>query len=164
LDVYEAPAKTNAGPEPPQGEKKVLKPEVFVVHGHDEAAKQEVARALERLGLRPIILHEQPDSGRLILEKFEAHADAGYSVVILTPDDDCGGKRRARQNVIFELGYFLGKLGRGRVQALHKQGVEVPSDLHGWLYTQMDDGGGWKFKLGREPKAAGFNVDLNRLA
>lgn len=137
---------------------------VFVIHGHDEAAKLDVARTLEHLELVPIVLHEQPDRGNSVLEKFEAHADVGYAVALLTPDDACGAGRRARQNVILELGYFLGALGRGNVRALYKPGVELPSDLHGWLYTEMDAAGAWKLLLARELRAAGFDVDLNRLA
>ncbi|MFL6834313.1 MAG: TIR domain-containing protein [Xanthobacteraceae bacterium] len=110
----------------------------FVVHGHDQAALQAVARFLEQLGLEAIILHEQPDEGRTIIEKFEEHAnEVGFAVVLLTPDDLTGSAdmqpqgSRARQNVIFELGYFVGKLGRGRACLLRKGEVEIPSDLHG---------------------------------
>ena len=161
LDVYEAPAPAQAIVHTPPAESGPLKREVFLVHGHDEGTKQEVARALERLGLKPIILHEQPDAGRVILEKFEAHADVGYAVVLLTPDDECGDKRRARQNVILELGYFLGKLGRRRVSVIYEEGVEIPSDYQGVLYTPLDPGTAWRFKLAREMKAAGLDIDLN---
>jgi len=68
------------------------------------------------------------------------------------------------KNVILELGYFLGALGRGKVRAVYKPGVELPSDLHGWLYTEMDAAGAWKLLLARELRAAGFDVDLNRFA
>jgi predicted nucleotide-binding protein len=164
LDVYDPPAEAPLAPQSTPVESAALKLEVFVVHGHSREAKEEVARVLERLGLKAIILHEQPDTGRVILEKFEHHADVGYAVVVLTPDDECGTTRRARQNVILELGYFFGRLGRGRVLALYKPDVELPSDLDGWLYTLMDDAGAWKFKLGRELRAAGFDVNLNVLA
>ncbi|HET6332086.1 MAG TPA: nucleotide-binding protein, partial [Polyangiales bacterium] len=100
---------------------------VFVVHGRDESAKEAVARFLAKLDLEPIILHEQPNQGRTVIEKFEGSADVDFAVVLLTPDDtgelaDGSGepKPRARQNVIFELGYFVGRLGRSRVCALHK--------------------------------------------
>jgi predicted nucleotide-binding protein len=114
---------------------------VFVVHGHDEGAKQSVARVLERLELEPVILHEQPDQGRTVIEKFEDYSDVGFAVVLLTPDDmgyavaanPKTAKPRARQTVIMELGYFLGKLGRGRVCALYRHGVELPSDFSGVL-------------------------------
>jgi predicted nucleotide-binding protein len=116
---------------------------------------------LEKLQLEAIILHEQPDAGRTIIEKFVDCADeVGFAVVLLTPDD-LGGSAlasthvaRARQNVIFELGYFAGKLGRGRVCLLRKGEVEIPSDLYGVIYTDMDAAEGWKIKLVRELKAA----------
>lgn len=127
-----------------------------------------MARFLEQLGLKPIILHEQPDKGRTIIEKFEAHANVGFAVVLLTPDDDGGlagsGSLapRARQNVILELGYFIGKLGRSRVCALKAPVVEEPSDMTGVLYVPLDVYGNWKIQLARELKAAMIDVDLNR--
>ena len=144
--------------------------EIFVIHGHDEAARETIARFLEQLGLKPVILHEQANKGRTIIEKFEDHADVAFAVVLLTPDD-AGGLRdeksrfkpRARQNVIFELGFFLGKLGRQRVCPLVKGDVETPSDYDGVVYTDLDDAGGWKVKLVRELKAAGVVVDANRV-
>ncbi|CAG8866714.1 nucleotide-binding protein [Pseudomonas fluorescens] len=143
---------------------------VFVVHGHDEAALQGLARFLEKLGLEAIILKEQPDQGRTIIEKFEDTADdIGFAVVLLTPDDLGASVKaetsdaRARQNVIFELGYFAGKLGRGRVCLLRKGHVEIPSDLYGVIYTDMDAADGWQTKLVRELKAAKLEFDANRL-
>ena len=143
---------------------------VFVIHGHDEAARETVARFLEKLGLEPIILHEQANKGRTIIEKFEDHTDVAFAVVLLTPDD-VGGLRheqpdlnpRARQNVILELGFFLGKLGRQRVCPLVKGRVETPSDYDGVVYTDLDDTGGWRMKLVQELKAAEFDVDANRV-
>ncbi|MDU0736329.1 nucleotide-binding protein [Pseudomonas aeruginosa] len=143
---------------------------VFVVHGHDEAALQGLARFLEKLGLEAIILREQPDQGRTIIEKFEASAsEVGFAVVLLTPDDLGGTVKsgisdpRARQNVVFELGYFSGKLGRGRVCLLRKGEIEIPSDLYGVIYTDMDSSDGWQTKLVRELKAAKLEFDANRL-
>jgi predicted nucleotide-binding protein len=142
---------------------------VFVVHGHDEAALQAVARFLEQLGLEAIILREQPDQGRTIIEKFEDCSDVGFAVVLLTPDDVVGSvaapgsAMRARQNVIFELGYFAGKLGRGRACLLRKGDVEIPSDLYGVIYSNLDGDDGWKLKLVRELKAAGLEFDANRM-
>lgn len=143
---------------------------VFVVHGHDTAVKQTVARFLEKLGLQTIILHEQPNKGATIIEKFEANSDVGFAVVLLTPDDAGGVAKeplklnpRPRQNVVFELGYFVGKLGRGRVCALHTGGVEIPSDFQGVVYIPYDDeDGGWRLKLAGELRAAGMEIDLNR--
>lgn len=144
---------------------------IFIVHGHDEAAKQQVARLLERLQLEPIILHEKPNKGRTIIEKIEQHADVAFAVVLLTPDDIGGTaqqsqelKKRARQNVIFELGYFYAKLGRDKACALYKPGVELPSDMSGILYEKMDDAGRWELELAKEISAAGITVDLNLLA
>ena len=128
------------------------------------------ARCLERLGLQAIILHEQPNRGRTIIEKFEDYAKVSFAVVLLTPDDVGAAvedaahlQPRARQNVILELGYFAGRLGRDRVCALHKGGVEIPSDFSGVLWVEMDVGGAWQFRLAREIEAAGLEVDLDRL-
>jgi len=142
---------------------------VFVVHGADDGAKQAVARVIEKLGLEPIILHEQPDQGRTIMEKFEHYADVAYAVVLLTPDDTgmrkgCPKLRpRARQNVILELGFFMGKLGRRRVCSLYKGDVELPSDFFGVLWVSLDTGEQWQVLLAKELGAAGFDVDLNML-
>jgi predicted nucleotide-binding protein len=145
--------------------------DIFIVHGHDDAAKHEVARFLEKLNLHPIILHEKADKGRTIIEKLEAHADVVFAVVLLTPDDlgyptdkpPSEAKPRARQNVVLELGFFLGKMGRARVCALLKGDVELPSDYDGVLYKPMDAKGSWKFELAREIRESGIEVDLNKL-
>ncbi len=144
--------------------------EVFLVHGRDEAAKQAVARFIEKLDLTPVILHEQPSEGHTIIEKFERYSNVGFAVVLMTPDD-VGAlaqkppklKPRARQNVILELGFFLGKLGRKRVCALYKQDVEIPSDYKGVLFIPMDAGNGWQLPLAKEIKAAGIQLDLNKV-
>ncbi len=144
---------------------------VFIVHGHDEEAKLFVARFIEKLGFPAVILHEQPNRGKTIIEKFEEHAaNISFAVVLLTPDD-VGARKdesstlrpRARQNVILELGFFAAKLGRERVCALHKGDVELPSDFEGVLWHPMDANGAWRIDLGREMRAAGLNVDLNKL-
>ena len=143
---------------------------VFVIHGHDVAARETVARFLQELALQPVILHEQPNKGRTIIEKFEDYADVRFAVVLLTPDD-VGARSeahpelnpRARQNVIFELGFFLGKFGRKKVCALKTRDVETPSDYDGVVYVDFDDAGAWKFALVRELKAAGFSIDTNRM-
>ena len=140
--------------------------DVFVVHGHDSAATESVARFLGKLDLNPIILHEQPNLGRTLIEKFEANSGVGFAVVLLTPDDiggvATGGELqpRARQNVILELGYFIGKLGRSRVCALYTTGIEIPSDIHGVAYVPFDASGGWRLKLAHEIRATGIAVDL----
>jgi len=143
---------------------------VFVVHGHDEHAKEVVARLLERLGLRPVILQEQPNGGAAILDKLEAHSRAAFAIVLLTPDDVGAQKDhsasplpRARQNVILELGFFLGRLGKARVCTLLKETVEIPSDYHGILYVKMDHEGAWRTRLASEMVAAGLRIDTTKL-
>jgi predicted nucleotide-binding protein len=141
---------------------------VFVVHGHDDGAREAVARFLERLGIQPIILHEQASQGRTVIEKVEAHGEVGFAVILLTPDDvGCvkGGTPapRARQNVVLELGYFIGRLGRKHVCALKRGEVEIPSDFAGVVYETFDDGGGWRQKLAAELEAADFQIDWNKV-
>ena len=143
--------------------------EVFVIHGRDDETKVAVARLLEHLNLGPIILHEQSNQGRTIIEKFEHHAQVGFAIALLTPDDvgalqeDASNlEPRARQNVIFEFGYFIGRLGRNRVCALTKGNVEIPSDYDGVIYIPLDEAEGWKMKLVKELKDAGIDVDANR--
>jgi predicted nucleotide-binding protein len=145
--------------------------EVFLVHGHDGEAKEAVARFLEKLGLKAVILHEQPNEGRTIIEKFEVSSvGVAFAVVILTPDDVGAAKSqpdglrdRARQNVILELGYFMGRLGRAKVCALYKGDVELPSDYQGIIYTKLDDAGGWKAKLAQELVEAKLPINLQGL-
>ncbi len=141
---------------------------IFIVHGHDNEAKVEVARFLERIGFEAIILHEQASRGRTIIEKVEMHSDVGFAVVLLTPDDE-GNKKgqspcpRARQNVVLELGYFIGRLGRDRVCALKRGDVEIPSDFDGVVYEPYDDHGAWKSKLAKELEASQFDVDWKKV-
>lgn len=143
--------------------------DVFIVHGHDEAARESVARFIEKLGLGAVILQEQPKGGRTIIEQLEEYSDVGFAIVLMTPDDigvsvgETEEKLRARQNVIFEFGYFLGKLERSKVRILRKGNVEIPSDLQGVLYIPMDSAGAWRMALAKEIKNAGIEVDLNKL-
>ena len=144
--------------------------EIFIVHGHDGESKVTVARFLAKLiGREPVILHEQADRGRTIIEKFEAQAARVASAIVLLTGDDEGGavgkpqKRRARQNVVFELGFFVAKLGRDRVVILHEQGVELPSDIHGVLYVPLDREGAWRNSVARELHAVGLEVNLTAL-
>ena len=141
---------------------------VFIVHGHDNEAKESTARFLERLELAPIILHEQPSGGRTIIEKFEKFSGtAAFAVILLTPDDvgataatSANLLPRARQNVVLELGYFMGRLGRDRVCPLHKGGVELPSDYQGVVYIEIDSSGAWKAKLAQELVQAKMPINL----
>jgi predicted nucleotide-binding protein len=145
---------------------------VFIVHGHDGLAKLELARTLERLKLNAIVLHEQANEGKTIIEKFERDASrVSFAVALLTPDDvghpqgkPDEAKGRARQNVVLELGFFSGVLGRSNVCVLYKGAVEIPSDYLGVVYIEMDDAGAWRFALAKELKQAGLPVDLNDLA
>lgn len=141
---------------------------VFVVHGRDEGAKLRLVRFLEKVGLEPVVLHEKPGGGRPMIEKFSDYADVAFAIVLLTPDDE--GRLaeesqplrpRARQNVLVELGFFLGKLGTSRVCALCGPTVDVPSDFEGLLRIRMDDADAWQLPLARELKHAGLRVDLN---
>lgn len=145
---------------------------IFIVHGHDNEMKLDVARLLERLDFEPIILSEQPEQGRTIIEKFEEESDVEFAVVLLSAEDDIGAKKgssnfqpRARQNVILELGYFIGKLGRKKhVYVLKNGNVEVPTDIHGIVYKPYscnDDG--WKLALAKELKSVGYSVNLDRI-
>ncbi|RGT72535.1 DNA-binding protein [Ruminococcus sp. AF18-22] len=150
---------------------KMSNKKVFIVHGHDKMAKIEVARFIEKFGLEAIILHEQPNSGKTIIEKIEANSDVQYAVVLYTPCDMGRAKEegvneekeRARQNVVFEHGYLIGKLGRDKVSALVKGDIEKPGDISGVVYISMDDAGAWKTELAREMKSIGLEVDMNKL-
>ena len=138
--------------------------QVFVVHGHDDIAKLEMVAFIENLGLEPIVLHQQASSGRTIIEKIEHYSNVGFGVVLYTPCD-VGAKfgaltssYRARQNVVFEHGFLIGKIGRPRVAAVVKGHVETPNDISGVVYIQLDKEGTWKAGLRREMRAAGFDV------
>jgi predicted nucleotide-binding protein len=137
--------ESNLEAAPPSHSKKV-----FVVHGHDEVAKTNLEVFLHEIGLEPVVLHRQADEGMTVIEKFEKHSDVGYAFILLTPDEiaylkaDAGkpdGQRkkenRARPNVIFEFGYFVGKLGRARVCCLYTGDVALPSDVHGMIYKKF---------------------------
>lgn len=141
--------------------------QVFIVHGHDEAVKQEVARFIEKFDLTPIILHEQASSGRTIIEKIEAYSNVGFAVVLYTPCDVGALKGhedklrdRARQNVVFEHGYLIGKIGRKNVCALVKGDVETPGDITGVVYVSMQSE--WRLTLAKELKSSGYDVDMNK--
>jgi predicted nucleotide-binding protein len=168
MDQFKGNGSTAAATATSAADPTKLSRKVFIVHGRDDGARETVARFLERLEFEPIILHEQASRGRTVIEKVEAHGDLGFAVVLLTPDDE-GGKKggtlrpRARQNVLLELGYFIGRLGRSRVCALKRgDSLEIPSDFGGVVYVPFDDTGGWKEALGRELEAAGFEIDWNK--
>jgi predicted nucleotide-binding protein len=156
LDMWVPIANTATGTR--RGEDPSPGAPIFIVHGHDTLRAESVARTVEQVTrCGTIILREQPDSGRTLIEKFEQHADqVSYAIIVLTADDKgCEAHRtdsrpRGRQNVIFEMGYFYALLGRDRVSVLIQSGVEKPSDVDGIVYITLDDGGAWKAALYRE--------------
>lgn len=142
---------------------------VFIVHGHDDGLKNEVARLIEKQNIKVIILHEQASGGKTIIEKIEANSDVGFGIVLYTPCDvgskkgnEDGLKDRARQNVVFEHGYLIGKIGRENVAAIVKGHVETPGDVSGVVYINYE--ANWKFDLLKELKNSGYKVDFNLLA
>jgi predicted nucleotide-binding protein len=147
---------------------------IFVVHGHDEQLKVETELFLTNLGLEPVVLHRQPDEGKTIIEKFEKHADVGFAFVLFTPDEiaytvdqllvpETARKKeyRARPNVIFEFGFFVGKLGRGRVCGLLRGTVTRPSDMDGLIYKDASKGiEPIAWNLIQELKAARYDIKV----
>lgn len=144
------------------------KSKVFIVHGHDNEAKLEIARFIEQMGFEPIILHEQANKGMTIIEKIEEYSNVGFGIVLYTPcdigydkDKETEKMARARQNVVFEHGYLISKLGRNNVCALVKPSVETPNDISGIVYIPFDSNGGWKIPLAKEMKSSGYEIDFN---
>lgn len=139
---------------------------VFVVHGHDGELKEAVARMVEKQGIEAIILSEQANRGATIIEKIENNSDVGAAICLFTTDDS--GKSntetdyhsRARQNVVFEAGYFMGKLGRENVVMISDPDIEIPSDLSGVVYTNKNF---WQVEVLKELSEMGFSIDLNKL-
>lgn len=140
---------------------------IFLVHGHDAGARFEVESFVSRTtGITPTVLMLEASGGKTVIEKFEAHADkASYAIVLMTADDvgqskaDRDGDQapvpRARQNVVFEFGYFVGYLRRSHVAALVAPGVERPSDIAGVVYVDFVSGGAdWQMQLRREMRQA----------
>ncbi|BBN60710.1 TIR domain-containing protein [Hydrogenovibrio marinus] len=170
-DITKETLKSSGGilnPSSPAQTSSVDKNEVFIVHGRDEHAKIDAARFIESLGLKAIILHEQTNSGKTIIEKIESYTNVGFAIVLYTPCDigglENGEQRpRARQNVVFEHGFLIGKLGRSNVCALVKGQVEKPNDISGIAYIPLDDHGAWKMKVAQEMRSAGYNIDLNNI-
>lgn len=137
---------------------------IFLVHGHDGEIKQSVARIIEKQGINAVILSEQINQGKTVIEKIEENSDVGAAVCLFTNDDKCidngEEKYRARQNVVFETGYFIGLLGRKNVICIFEDGVEIPSDMSGIVYTDKEK---CELNLLRELKTMGFNIDMNKL-
>jgi predicted nucleotide-binding protein len=143
---------------------------VFVVHGHDEAARELVVRVLEKLEITPVIVHEHANRGKTLAEKLRHHGCVPFAVVLLTPDDEgrvVGADHlrfRARQNVLLDLGYFVGWLGEAKVCALHRDEVALPADWNGVKWVPLDADGTWRLVLARALKAAGFTINMEELA
>jgi len=148
-------------------EKEKIENSVFIVHGRNDGIKAEVASFLMKLKLTPIILHEQVNQGKTVIEKFEKYSDVNVAVILFTADDlgrykeDKEDEARVRQNVIFEAGYFIGKLGREYTIILYEKGLTIPSDLGGYIYISLDENKRWHLDLAKELKAMGLNVDIN---
>ena len=143
--------------------------QVFIVHGHDEIAKSIVANFVSDLGLEPIILHRQASSGRTIIEKLEHYSNVGFAIILYTPCD-VGAKAgelissyRARQNVVFEHGYLIGKIGRSRITAIVKGQVETPNDISGVVYIAMDENENWKEEIKTEMRSSGYQISNERI-
>ena len=153
--------------EAPEIPERINTNQAFSIHGRDHGTRDTVTRFIESLGIKAVILQEQPDQGRTVIEKFEECAQGDFAIALFTPDDvggldDDALQPRARQNVVFEFGYFIGKFGRDRVLALVKGNPEIPSDYSGVIYIRLDESGGWKMELIKEMKSAGFDIDANR--
>jgi predicted nucleotide-binding protein len=143
------------------------KRKVFIVHGRNNEVKQEVSRFIERQGIETIILHEQASAGMTIIEKIEHYSnDADFALVLYTACDHGRGvhetkvppKNRARQNVVFEHGYLMAKLGRENVCALVQGDIETRNDISGVVYVALDSSGAWKLEVLKELKACGYVV------
>ena len=149
------------------GKNRTSNNKVFIVHGHDGELKEKVARRLEQQGIEAIILSEQVNRGRTIIEKLEAYSDVNVAIILFTQDDlgvakeEKGNEKyRARQNVVFEAGYFMGYLGRENIIMIADENVEIPGDLSGMVYTTRDS---WEFEMLKELNAAGKKVNMNKL-
>jgi len=140
------------------------KSKIFIVHGHDGELKEKVARYIEKLGLTAIILSEQANGGnRTIIEKIEDYTDVGYGIVLYT-DCDVGSKKneelrpRARQNVVFEHGYLIAKLGRKNVTHIATSNIEISNNISGTIYLDKSN---WQLDILKELKYAGYDVNAN---
>jgi len=117
---------------------------------------------LTRAGVSNLVLHERPDLVRTIIDKLTQEGkNANYAIALFSPDDPGpNGNMRARQNVILEVGYFMGLIGKERIRILVKEDIEIPSDLSGILYEKYEKTGNWKLKILKELQAVGIFVDL----
>lgn len=150
----------------------IKKNSVFIVHGRDHAKVTEIENFIRSIGLEPIVLFKETDTGDTIIEKIEKNVEKSLYGIVLYTSCDSGYphdrpelvKPRARQNVVFEHGYLLGKLGRNHVCALvENDDIEKPGDISGVVYKKYDDNGLWKFEIGKSMNAVGMGVDLNKI-
>jgi len=167
-DEYRFATPKVAEPKPDQTKKKDTS-KVFIVHGHDGESKEKTARFIEKLGFQAIILQEQPNQGRTIIEKIEAFSNVGFGIALYTPDDLGNVKSealnddlrpRARQNVVFEHGYLMGEIGRENVATLVSGKIELPSDLGGVVYISDKN---WQVDIAREMKASGYEINFDAI-
>ncbi len=145
--------------------------DIFIVHGHNEEMKNKVEGFIYSIGLNPIIFHKSINQSRTIISKLEDLSNVNFAIILLSGDDYGYPKNsneekrmlRARQNVIFEMGYFLAKIGSKRTFILFdsKENFEFPSDLSGVLYEPLDDRDVWKSKLKKELEIIGFTLNNN---
>jgi len=150
-------------------QKTTSKLDIFIVHGRNDTAKYKIKSFMQTLKLNPIILHEQTNRGKTIIEKFEEYSNVPAAIILFN-DDDLGKykdddklEKRARQNVIFEAGYFIGKLGRANTIILLDESLKIPSDLDGYVYIKMDENNRWHIELAKELKDIGYDIDLNKI-
>jgi len=144
---------------------------IFIVHGHNDSVKDKVADFIYKLGIEPVILNKQINKGQTILEIFEEYSDIKAAIIILTNEDisnyndDSEFEKRARQNMIFEAGYFLGKLGKNNMIVIAEQGVILPSVLEGYAYFKMDQEDKWKTDIAKKLKSMKrFRINISDLS
>jgi len=170
LDIYIKDRKDIVETESITDAIEINRNKVFIVHGHDELALEQVIAFIKDIKLEPIVLKNQASLGNTIIEKIEEYSDGGFAIVLYTPcdigasiNDKDNMKNRARQNVVFEHGYLIGKLGRKNVCALVKGDIEKPNDISGLVYIELDNQKAWRFNIARDMKKLGYDIDLNNL-
>lgn len=143
---------------------------VFIVHGRDKFMRDHIKSFFLEVGFKPIILSQETSNGDTVIEKFEKYADmAAFAAILLSPDDEGGllGQNslrpRARQNVILELGFFIGKLGRSKVMLFRPQSsdFETPSDISGYCFIPYDEDEKWKLIAAKNISSLGYNISID---
>lgn len=140
---------------------------IFVVYGHDEVLQLKVTAFIKQIGIEPVLLSDKPNKGQTIIEKLEANSDVSFAIILFSPDDDVtngqDNYKQPRPNVLFEYGYFMAKLGRNRLALLVKDEIKILSDIMGTGYIKIQDNDGWEIQLAKELRAAGYEVDMNKV-